>query len=74
VSDNGFYSTERKCRLCDEFSTLSRDEFWAHVRNCAAPCPTCDGAGEVTFNPGYPDPQTEESSVCGECFGTGGGA
>ena len=34
-------------------------------------CPACRGAGEIGFNPGYPDPQRADSMPCGDCRGTG---
>jgi hypothetical protein len=34
-------------------------------------CPSCQGAGEIAFNPGYPDPQCADSMPCRECEGTG---
>jgi hypothetical protein len=34
-------------------------------------CPACRGAGEIGFNPGYPDPQCADSMPCGNCRGTG---
>lgn len=34
-------------------------------------CATCHGDGEITFNPGYPDPQTEDNAPCPDCHGTG---
>jgi hypothetical protein len=36
-------------------------------------CPACRGAGEIGFNPGYPDPQRADSMPCGDCRGTGVG-
>ena len=37
----------------------------------AQACPTCLGAGEVRWNPGWPDPQCEEYATCPDCAGTG---
>jgi len=34
-------------------------------------CPVCNGEGDVRFNPGWPDPQTEESAECSRCWGRG---
>jgi hypothetical protein len=35
-------------------------------------CPTCDGAGEVFWNPSrVRDPQCEMSQICRECGGSG---
>jgi DnaJ-class molecular chaperone len=34
-------------------------------------CPTCLGEGHITYNPGYPNPQTETDAICSDCHGTG---
>jgi DnaJ-class molecular chaperone len=34
-------------------------------------CPECQGEGEITFNPAYPDPQGERSERCPRCRGLG---
>ena len=41
------------------------------VQDLAHECPACRGAGEIGFNPGYPDPQRADSMPCGDCRGTG---
>ena len=33
-------------------------------------CAACRGAGEIGFNPGYPDPQRADSMPCADCRGT----
>lgn len=34
-------------------------------------CDECEGTGEVTINPGWPDPQTEDTATCSACNGDG---
>jgi hypothetical protein len=43
-------------------------------QDAARGCPTCRGGGEIAFNPGYPDPRSEDRVPCGECGGTGAAA
>ena len=53
--------------------------FWRTVTNdgkmpCALAgslCHRCKGNGEITFNPGWPDPRTEDTKTCSLCRGLG---
>jgi hypothetical protein len=51
------------CPACQ----LDRDD----CPHCAGVCTTCNGAGEVADNPGWPDPQCEERYECPTCQGDG---
>jgi DnaJ-class molecular chaperone len=43
----------------------------ARLRALLAVCPRCEGDGEITWNPAYPDPRGEQTATCPRCHGTG---
>lgn len=54
----------------DPWQGLVRDLEEEQMR-AVQECPACHGSGEVRWNPGWPDPQCEESAACSRCGGTG---
>jgi hypothetical protein len=71
ATPGGHHGDGARSSASPQSTAASAPESAGAALDPAHECPACRGAGEIGFNPGYPDPQRADSMPCGDCRGTG---